>query len=58
MGALVGAVGVIGLRSIVDIPTALLALVSALALIYSKKIQEPHIILVAAAIGFLVKIYF
>ncbi|AYQ34899.1 chromate transporter [Runella sp. SP2] len=58
VGALVGAVGVIGLRSIVDIPTALLALVAALTLIYSKKIQEPYIILVAAAIGFVVKIYF
>ncbi|MFN3379807.1 MAG: chromate transporter [Runella zeae] len=57
VGALVGAVCVIGFRSVVDIPTALLALASAFVLIYSKKIKEPHIILIAAFIGILVKMY-
>jgi chromate transporter len=46
---------VIGLRSIVDIPTALVATVSVLALIYIKKLQEPVVIAIAAAVGILVK---
>lgn len=54
-GALVGAVIVIATRSITDIPTALIAIATVFALIYIKKLQEPHIILVAAAIGILIK---
>jgi chromate transporter len=57
VGALVGAVLVIGMRSIIDIPTALIAVASVLALIYIKKIQEPVIILVAAVVGLLLKTY-
>lgn len=56
MGTLAGAVIIIGLRSIKDIPTALIAIATLLTLIYFKKIQEPLIILVAAAIGLIVKI--
>lgn len=55
IGALVGAVVIIAMRSIVDIQTALIAIAALLALIYIKKIQEPHIILVAAVIGLLLK---
>jgi chromate transporter len=55
IGALVGAVIIIGIRSITDIPTALIAIATILALIYIKKIQEPYIILVAAIIGLLIK---
>lgn len=55
IGALVGAVVIIGIRSIVDIPTALIALASIFALIYVKKIQEPYIILIAAVIGLILK---
>lgn len=55
IGALVGAVVVIAMRSVVDIPTALIAIAAVLALIYVKKIQEPHIILIAAIIGVLLK---
>ncbi len=55
IGALVGAVVIIGIRSIIDIPTAIIAIVSILALIYIKKIQEPYIILVAAIIGLILK---
>lgn len=55
IGALVGAVIVIATRSIIDIPTALIAFASVLALIYVKKIQEPYIILVAAVIGLFLK---
>lgn len=54
IGALAGAVIIIAIRSIVDIPTALIAVVSVLALIYVKKIQEPYIILIAAIIGLIV----
>lgn len=55
IGALVGAVIVIGMRSIVDIPTALIGLVAILALIYFKKVQEPYIIGIAAVVGLLIK---
>lgn len=55
IGALVGAVVIIGMRSIIDIPTALIALASILALIYIKKIQEPYIILLAAVTGLVLK---
>jgi len=56
VGALVGAVIVIATRSIIDMPTALIALASLLALIYIKKIQEPYVIAVAALIGVLIKL--
>jgi len=56
MGTLVGAVVVIGMRSIKDIPTALIAAATLLALIYFKKLQEPLLILIAAAIGLILKI--
>lgn len=55
IGALVGSVIVIGTRSINDIPTALIAIGSILALIYIKKLQEPYIIGLAAIIGLLIK---
>jgi chromate transporter len=55
IGALVGAVIVIGLRSIIDIPTALIAVITVLALIYLKKVQEPYIILIAAIAGIIIK---
>ena len=55
IGALAGAVVIIAIRSIVDIPTALIAVASMLALIYVKKIQEPYIILIAAIIGLILK---
>ncbi len=54
-GALVGAVIVIATRSIIDIPTALIALASLLSLIYINKIQEPYVIAVAAVLGILLK---
>jgi chromate transporter len=55
IGALVGSVIIIGLRSIIDIPTALIAIVSVLALIYVKKLQEPYVIGIAAIIGLVIK---
>lgn len=56
IGALVGAVIVISLRTIVDIPTALIATGTVLILIYIKKIQEPQIIGIAALLGILLKL--
>jgi chromate transporter len=58
IGALVGSVVVIAMRSIIDIPSAVIALLALVTLIYVKKIQEPYIILVAAAVGLLMKGFF
>jgi chromate transporter len=55
IGALVGSVIIIALRSIKDIPTALIAITAVLALIYIRKMQEPYIIGIAALIGILIK---
>lgn len=51
IGAITGAVIVIAQRSITDIPTALLALVTAALLWRFKKLPEPVIVLSAAALG-------
>lgn len=56
IGALLGAVIVIATRSIIDIPTALIALASIAVLLYVKKIQEPHIVLAAALLGGVLKL--
>jgi chromate transporter len=56
MGALMGSVFVIASRSIKDIPTFVIALLSLLVLIYIKKIKEPAIILSAAIIGVILKL--
>ncbi|WP_312029599.1 chromate transporter [Paenibacillus sedimenti] len=50
-GAISGAVIVLGQRSIIDIPTALLALITLVLLWKNKKVSEPVIILVSAIIG-------
>ncbi|MBE8723415.1 chromate transporter [Flavobacterium hungaricum] len=55
VGALVGSVIVIAKRSIIDIPTTLIAILSVFALLYIKKIQEPYIILIAAILGIIIK---
>lgn len=55
VGALVGSVFVLATRSLVDIATISIALLSILALIYIKKLPEPYIILCAAVIGLLLK---
>lgn len=55
VGALLGAVIIIGIRSVVDFPTAIIAVLTVLVLIFIKKIQEPYIILAAAIVGFILK---
>jgi chromate transporter len=51
IGAITGAVIVLAKRSIVDIPTALLALVTVALLLKFKKLSEPVIVAGAALIG-------
>ncbi|MBL7972985.1 MAG: chromate transporter [Prolixibacteraceae bacterium] len=55
IGALVGAVVIIGTRSITDIPTILIAIATVFVILYFKKVQEPYIIIVAAIIGLILK---
>ncbi|ADY52544.1 chromate transporter, chromate ion transporter (CHR) family [Pseudopedobacter saltans DSM 12145] len=55
IGALVASVIVIATRSIVDVPTALIALASGLILIYVKKVTEPQLIAFAAILGIIIK---
>jgi len=55
IGAIVGAVFVLGKRQITDLPSALIALVTIIILLRFKKIQEPLIIIVAAIVGLLIK---
>ena len=57
IGALVGAVIVIANRSIIDIPTTIIALGTILLLIFTNKIKEPIIIGLAAVIGILLKVF-
>lgn len=54
IGAITGAVVVLARRSIVDMPTLLLAIVTVLLLWRFKKLPEPAIVAAAAAIGLLV----
>ena len=56
VGALLGAVIVIGSRSILDITTAVIAIAAVLSLLYIKKIQEPYLILAAAILGIIIKL--
>ena len=55
IGALVGSVFIIASRSIIDISTAIIALITIMALIFIKKMQEPYLILAAAIIGVVIK---
>ncbi len=57
IGAIAGAVLVLGKRTLIDIPTVVLALTTALILLRFKKLQEPFVILGAAVIGIILKLY-
>jgi chromate transporter len=46
------------MRSIVDIPSALIAIVAVGSLTYFKKLKEPFLILIAAVAGLLLKSFF
>jgi chromate transporter len=56
VGALAGAVIVIAIRTIKDIPTTLITVSTIIILFRSKKLKEPHIILIAAMIGIVLKL--
>lgn len=56
IGAIAGAVLVLGKRTLNDIPTLIIALATIGLLIKFKKIQEPIIIIISALIGILLKI--
>ena len=56
IGAIAGAVIVIGQRTITDLPMLLIALSSAVVLLRFKKLQEPYVIIVAALAGITLKI--
>ena len=56
VGALAGSVIVIAIRTIKDIPTAIIALATIVILLRTKKVKEPHIILLAAIIGIILKL--
>ncbi len=55
IGAIAGAVIVLGKRQFTDIPSVVIALVTILLLLRFKKIQEPFVIIVAALVGLLIK---
>ncbi|KRT17794.1 chromate transporter [Pedobacter ginsenosidimutans] len=55
IGALVGSVVIIAIRSIIDVWTLLIAVAALLALVYIKKLQEPYIIAAAAILGLIIK---
>lgn len=57
IGALAGAVVVIALRTIKDIPTAVIALSTMVVLVFFKRFKEPRIILCAALIGIVIKAF-
>jgi chromate transporter len=54
IGAITGSVIVIAKRSIIDIPTAVIALVTLCVLWKFKKLQEPVIIVTAAVLGLII----
>src|SRR5215217_2430960 len=56
IGAIAGAVLVLGKRTLTDIPTLLIAISTAAILFRFKKLQEPFIILAAALIGLTIKL--
>ncbi len=58
IGAIAGAVLVLGKRTLTDMPSLLIAITTVVILIKYKKLQEPLIILVAAIIGIILKLLF
>ena len=58
IGAIAGAVLVLGKRTLTDIPTLLIAVTTAAILFKFKKLQEPFIILAAALLGISIRLIF
>jgi chromate transporter len=55
IGAIIGAVFVLGKRQITDVVSAVIAVLSIVVLLKFKKVQEPIIIVVAAILGLVLK---
>ena len=55
IGAIGGAVIVLGKRSLIDTPTVIIAVITVLVLWKIKNLKEPYIILIAALTGLLIK---
>lgn len=55
IGAIIGAVAVLGKRQLTDITSVVLAVVTILVLLKFKKLQEPFVILAAALLGLALK---
>lgn len=53
VGAIAGAVYILARRSLIDIPTVIIGIVTLSVLMYTKKIPEPLVILAAGAVGIL-----
>ncbi len=56
-GAIAGAGFVLGKRAIIDMPTALIALMTLVILAYVRKVPEPLVILAAGAVGLMLSGY-
>jgi chromate transporter len=56
IGAIAGAVLVLGKRTLTDVPTILIAISTAAILFRFKKLQEPFIIMIAAVVGIAIKL--
>lgn len=54
-GAIAGAAFVLGKRAVVDIPSALIALITLGVMIRYKKVQEPLLIVAAGLVGFFLR---
>ncbi|RUL87926.1 chromate transporter [Tautonia sociabilis] len=54
-GAIAGAAFVLGRRAIVDLPTALIALLTLAVLLKVRKVPEPLVIVAAGVVGFIAK---
>ena len=57
IGAITGAVVVLARKTLIDIPTIIIAIVTILILLKFKKIQEPIIVLSAGVLGIILKSY-
>lgn len=57
IGAIAGAVLVLGKRTLQDIPTVIIAITAAFVLLKFKKINEPIVILLAALVGIVLKTF-
>jgi len=56
IGAIAGAVLILAKRTLTDVPTIIIAIITAAILFRYKKLQEPLVILAAAVVGIMLKL--